>query len=44
VLYRKIENNNNELSVLGYGVMRLPSKNGRTDEERSIKQIRYVMV
>lgn len=43
MLYRKIERNNDEISVLGYGAMRLPSKNGRTDEERSIKQIRYAI-
>ena len=43
MLYRKIEKNGDELSVLGYGAMRLPSKNGRTDEERSIKQIRYAI-
>ena len=43
MLYRKIEKNGDELSVLGYGAMRLPSKNGRTDEEKSIKQIRYAI-
>lgn len=43
MLYRKIEKNGDELSVLGYGAMRLPSKNGRTDEKRAIEQIRYAI-
>ena len=43
MLYRKIEKTGDELSVLGFGAMRLPSKNGRTDENRAIKQIRYAI-
>ena len=43
MLYRKIERNGNQLSVLGYGAMRLPTKNGRTDEKRAIEQIRYAI-
>lgn len=43
MLFRKIEKNGDELSVLGYGAMRLPSKNGRTDEKRAIEQIRYAI-
>ncbi|UTB32134.1 MAG: aldo/keto reductase [Methanobacterium sp. ERen5] len=41
--YRKIEKNGDQLSVLGYGAMRLPTKNGRTDEKRAIEQIRYAI-
>ena len=43
MLYRKIENNGDELSVLGFGAMRLPSKNGRIDEKRATEQIRYAI-
>jgi len=43
MLYRKIEKNGDELSVLGFGAMRLPTKNGRTDEKRAINQIRYAI-
>ena len=41
--YRKIERNGDQLSALGYGAMRLPSNNGRTDEKRAIEQIRYAI-
>ena len=43
MLYRKIEKNGEQLSVLGYGAMRLPSNNGRTDEKRATEQIRYAI-
>jgi uncharacterized protein len=43
MLYRKIEKNGDELSVLGYGAMRLPSNKGITDEQRAIAQIRYAI-
>jgi predicted aldo/keto reductase-like oxidoreductase len=43
MLYRKIEKNGDELSVLGFGAMRLPTKNGRTDEKRATEQIRYAI-
>ncbi len=43
MLYRKIEKTGDELSVLGFGAMRLPTKNGRTDEKRAIEQIRYAI-
>jgi len=43
VLYRKIRKTGDEISVLGFGAMRLPSKNGRTDEKRAIQQIRYAI-
>jgi predicted aldo/keto reductase-like oxidoreductase len=43
LLYRKVPKTGDELSVLGYGAMRLPTKNGRTDEKRATKQIRYAI-
>ena len=43
MLYRKIKKTGDELSVLGFGAMRLPSNNGRTDEKRAIAQIRYAI-
>ena len=43
MLYRKIRKTGDEISVLGFGAMRLPSKNGRTDEKRAIQQIRYAI-
>lgn len=47
MLYRKIEKNGDELSVLGYGCMRLPQTNkgepgfsfGKIDEDRARNQI-----
>lgn len=39
MLYRQMEKTNDSLSILGYGCMRLPTKNGRIDEERAKKQI-----
>ncbi len=48
MLYRKMEKTGDELSILGFGCMRLPQKNGknnngRIDEERATKQIRYAI-
>ncbi|HTX61744.1 MAG TPA: aldo/keto reductase [Methanobacterium sp.] len=43
MLYRKIKKTGDELSVLGFGAMRLPTKNGRTDEKRATEQIRYAI-
>ena len=37
--YRKIEKNGDELSILGYGCMRYPKKNGFIDYKRTEKQI-----
>ena len=39
MLYRKIEKNGDELSILGYGCMRFPTKNGTIDYKRTEKQI-----
>lgn len=41
--YRKVPKNGDELSVLGFGCMRLPLKGQVVDEERAIKQIRYAI-
>jgi len=38
--YRKVPKNGDQLSVLGFGAMRLPTRMGRIDEERATKQIR----
>jgi uncharacterized protein len=44
MLYRKNPNNGDELSVLGFGCMRLPmKKDGTIDEERATKQLRYAI-
>ena len=43
MLYRKILENGDELSILGFGCMRLPVKEGKIDEERATQQIRYAI-
>ena len=43
MLYRKVPKNGDELSILGFGCMRLPVKDGRIDEERATAQIRYAI-
>ncbi|MGA9188627.1 MAG: aldo/keto reductase [Methanosarcina sp.] len=44
MLYRKIPKNEDELSILGFGCMRLPVKeDGTIDEERATKQVRYAI-
>ncbi len=40
MLYRTMPKNGDELSILGFGCMRLPMKDGHIDEERAIAQIR----
>jgi uncharacterized protein len=41
LLYRKMPQNGDSLSILGFGCMRLPvHKDGRIDQERAIRQIR----
>ncbi|MEZ5335014.1 MAG: hypothetical protein R2741_07160 [Methanolobus sp.] len=41
MLYRKMPKNGDELSILGFGAMRLASKeDGSIDEERATKQVR----
>lgn len=44
MLYRKIPKNGDELSVLGFGCMRLPmNEDGTIDEERATRQVRYAI-
>ena len=43
MLYRKMEKTGDELSILGFGCMRLPEKKGKIEEERAIEQIRYAV-
>ena len=41
MLYRKMPKNKDELSILGFGCMRLPmTKEGQIDEPRAVRQIR----
>jgi hypothetical protein len=40
MLYRKAPGSGDELSILGFGCMRLAQKDGRIDEERAGRQIR----
>jgi len=41
--YRTVPRNGDELSVLGFGTMRLPTRFGRVDVARAIHQIRYAI-
>ena len=41
--YRKNGKNGDEISALGYGAMRLPTKNGRIDKEQAKEQIYYAI-
>ena len=45
MLYRKVPKTGDELSILGFGSMRLPAKvsGGGIDEERAIRQLRYAI-
>lgn len=44
MLYRKVPQNGDELSILGFGCMRLPVKeDGSIDEERATRQVRYAI-
>ncbi len=44
MLYRKMPKNGDELSILGFGCMRLPVKeDGTIDEERATRQVRYAI-
>jgi len=44
MLFRKVPKTGDELSVLGFGYMRLPpKKGGGIDEERAIRQLRYAI-
>jgi predicted aldo/keto reductase-like oxidoreductase len=43
MLYKKMPKNGDNLSILGFGCMRLPTKEGQIDENRAISQIRYAI-
>ena len=44
MLYRKNPKNGDELSILGFGCMRLPVKeDGSIDEARATRQVRYAI-
>ena len=44
MLYRKVPKTGQELSILGFGFMRLPQKiGGGIDEERAIRQLRHAI-
>jgi hypothetical protein len=43
MLYRKMPKTGDELSILGFGCMRLAQKDGRIDEERAARQIRHAI-
>jgi hypothetical protein len=43
MLYRKMPKNGDELSILGFGCMRLPVKDGSIDEERATAQVRFAI-
>ncbi len=40
MLYREMPSNGDELSLLGFGCMRLPEKDSAIDEERAMRQVR----
>lgn len=43
ILYRRIPKNGDELSILGFGCMRLPVKDGKLDREKGKRQIFYAI-
>ncbi|MBT4363206.1 MAG: aldo/keto reductase [Desulfobacteraceae bacterium] len=43
MLYRKMEKTGDELSILGFGCMRLPQKKRKIDEERATQQVRHAI-
>ena len=43
MLYRRAPQTGDELSILGFGCMRLPQKDGRIDEARATRQIRHAI-
>jgi len=43
MLYRTMKKTGDELSILGFGCMRLPQKRGRIDEKRATRQIRFAI-
>ncbi len=43
MLYRKVPKNGDELSILGFGCMRLAVRDEKIDEERATRQVRYAI-
>ena len=43
MLYRTVPKNNDKLSILGFGAMRLPGKKQKIDEQEAEKQILYAI-
>jgi hypothetical protein len=43
MLYRKVPQNGDELSILGFGCMRLAVRDGKIDEERATRQVHYAI-
>jgi len=43
MLYRTVPKTGDQLSILGFGCMRLPQKDGRIDEERARTQVRHAI-
>lgn len=43
MLYRKMPKNGDELSILGFGCMRLPEKDGLIDEKRAAAQVHHAI-
>lgn len=43
MLYRKAPKTGDQLSILGFGCMRLTQKDGRIDEERATRQLRHAI-
>ena len=43
MLYREMPKTKDQLSILGFGCMRLPSSGTRVNEEEAIRQIRYAI-
>lgn len=43
MLYRKMGKTNEEVSILGFGCMRFPTKDGKIDEVEATKMVRYAI-
>ena len=43
MLYREMPGNGDQLSILGFGCMRLPERDGAIDEARAMQQVRYAI-
>ncbi|MCG8482820.1 MAG: aldo/keto reductase [Clostridia bacterium] len=43
MIYREVPKNNDKLSSLGYGLMRLPMENGKIDDQRAKEQLFFAI-